>query len=78
MEEKAAPAAERVYRQFAQRNKQNAYIVVRIKDGFAVIEGLYAGGQKIEDAVSLSPHNIVRTSQLLPFFFSTRMLYFLS
>jgi hypothetical protein len=51
MEEKSAPAAERVYRQFAQRNKQDAYIVVRIKDGFAVIESLYVGGQKIEDAV---------------------------
>ncbi|MDD5174780.1 MAG: GDYXXLXY domain-containing protein [Candidatus Omnitrophica bacterium] len=51
MEEKAAPAADRIYRQFAQRDKQDAYIIVRIKDGFAVVESLYVGGQKIEDAV---------------------------
>lgn len=51
MEEKAAPVAEKVYRQYAQRNKQDAYIIVRIKDGFVVIENLYVGGQKIEDAV---------------------------
>ena len=51
MEEKAAPAAERIYRQYAQRGKQDAYIIVRIKNGFAVIESLYVGGQRIEDAV---------------------------
>ncbi|MDD5136646.1 MAG: hypothetical protein PHN63_04800, partial [Candidatus Omnitrophica bacterium] len=51
MEEKAAPAAERAYRQSAQRDTQDAYIIVRIKDGFAIIENLYVGGQKIEDAV---------------------------
>jgi uncharacterized membrane-anchored protein len=51
MEEKAAPAAERVYRQHTQRDKQDAYVTVRVKDGFAVIEGLFVGGQKIEDAV---------------------------
>ncbi len=51
MEEKAAPAAERIYRKYSQRDKQDAYIVVRIKDGYAVIESLYVGGQRIEDAV---------------------------
>ena len=51
MEEKAAPLAERIYQHYAQRGKQDAYIIVRIKDGFAVIESLYVGGQRIEDAV---------------------------
>ena len=51
MEEKVAPAAERIYRQHAQRDKQDAYVVVRIKDGFAVVENLFVGGQRIEDAV---------------------------
>jgi len=51
MEEKSAPLAEKIYRQYAQRNKQDAYVLVRIKDGFAVIESLYVGGQRIEDAV---------------------------
>ena len=51
MEEKAALMAERIYQQYAQRGKQDAYVVVRIKDGFAVIESLYVGGQKIEEAL---------------------------
>ena len=51
MEEKAAPMAERIYQHYVQRGKQDAYVIVRIKDGFAVIESLYVGGQRIEDAV---------------------------
>jgi uncharacterized membrane-anchored protein len=51
MEEKAAPRAEQAYREHSRRDKQDAYVVVRVKDGFAVIEGLYVGDQRIEDAV---------------------------
>ncbi len=51
MEEKSAPAAEAAYRKHSQTGKQDAYIVVRVKDGFAVIEDLYVAGQKIEDLV---------------------------
>lgn len=51
MEEKAAPMAERIYQEHAQRGRQDAYVMVRIKDGFAVIESLYVGGQRIEDAL---------------------------
>lgn len=51
MEEKAAPLAEKIYWRHAQRDKKDAYVTVRIKDGFAVIESLYVGGQRIEDAV---------------------------
>lgn len=51
MEEKSAPTAERVYREYSRQGKQDAYVLVRIKDGFAVIESLYVGGKRIEDAV---------------------------
>ncbi|MFH1046063.1 MAG: GDYXXLXY domain-containing protein [Candidatus Omnitrophota bacterium] len=50
MEEKAAARAEKIYWQQTRANKQDAYALVRIKDGFAVIEGLYVGGEKIEEA----------------------------
>lgn len=52
MEEKAAPRAERLY--FEHNNRQgtmDAHVAVRIKDGFAVIEGLYIGGERIEDVL---------------------------
>jgi len=51
MQENAAPRAEEIYRQHSRRNAQDAYVVVRVKDGFAVIEGLYVGGQRIEDLI---------------------------
>lgn len=51
MEEKAAPAAERIYRQHSGQDKQDAYVSVRVKDGFVVIEALYVGGERIEEAV---------------------------
>lgn len=51
MEEKAAPKAERLYWTSSQKRKNDTYITVRIKDGFAVIEGLYIDGQRIEEAV---------------------------
>ena len=51
MEETAAPAAERMYQKHAQRGAQDAYVMVRIQDGFAVIESLYVGAQTIEDAL---------------------------
>ncbi len=51
MEEKSAPEAERIYRQHISRDKQDAYVLVRVKDGFAVIEALYVGGKRIEEAV---------------------------
>lgn len=48
MEEKAAPRAEALYRQHSRRDKQDAYVTVRIRDGFAVVDGLYINDQKIE------------------------------
>ncbi len=51
MEEKAAPQAERAYLEHSGRDKRDAYIDVRVRDGFAVIEGLYIGGKRIEDVI---------------------------
>jgi uncharacterized membrane-anchored protein len=53
MEESAAPAAEKVYREYSARDRKDAYVSVRVKGGFAVIEALYVGGKRIEDAVNL-------------------------
>ena len=51
LEENAAPRAENIYRQHVQPGKKDAYVLVRIKDGFVVIESLYVGGERIEAAV---------------------------
>ncbi len=54
MEETAAPRAEQVYRERSRRQKQDAHVIVRVKDGFAVIEGLYIGDERIEDVLKRS------------------------
>ena len=51
MEEKSAPLAEKIYRQHTQSGKEDAYVVIRIQDGFAVIESLYVAGKRIEELV---------------------------
>jgi len=51
MEEKAAPVAERIYRRRTAGGRREAYILVRVKDGMAVIQALYVGGRPIEEAV---------------------------
>ncbi len=51
MEEGAAPKAEDLYRQHNQRNKQDAYLTIKVKDGQSAITGLYVAGEKIEDAI---------------------------
>ncbi|MFA6349845.1 MAG: GDYXXLXY domain-containing protein [Candidatus Omnitrophota bacterium] len=62
MEERLAPLAEEVYRKANQADKQETYVAVKIKDGFVVIEGLYVGGQRIEDAarhlISVKPKTL--------------------
>lgn len=49
MEEKSAGQAEESYRR--RSGKRDAYITVRIKGGYAVVESLFVGGRRIEDAV---------------------------
>jgi uncharacterized membrane-anchored protein len=50
MEEKAAPAAERAYREHSrQGGARDAYVIVRVRDGSGVIENLYVAGQPIAE-----------------------------
>ena len=53
MEETKAPAAERAYWQSNRRGQtnQNAYAVVRIRNGESVLENLYVAGQPIAEFV---------------------------
>ncbi|MEI6437237.1 MAG: GDYXXLXY domain-containing protein [Candidatus Omnitrophota bacterium] len=48
MEESAAPRAEALYWQHSTSKQRDAQVVVRVLDGFAVIEGLYIDGRRIE------------------------------
>ncbi len=47
MNEELAPRAERVYREHSRRGKHDAYITVRVKGGFAVLEELYISDKPI-------------------------------
>ena len=49
MAEAAAPAAEQRYRENVRRD--NAWITVHVRNGVGVVEGLFVGGVRIEDAV---------------------------
>lgn len=50
MEEKAAPAAERAYREHSrQAGARDAYVIVRVRVGQGVIENLYVAGQPIAE-----------------------------
>jgi len=51
MDENAAPAAERVYREYTRSGSQDAYVTVKLKNGFAVLEELYVGGRPISEVV---------------------------
>jgi hypothetical protein len=51
MEKKLAPAAEQAYREHGRRGQQDAYVTLRVRDGFAVIENLYVGGKPITEFV---------------------------
>lgn len=50
-EENIAPAIERAYRRHSRREKHDAYITVRVKAGFAVLEELYIDDIPILDFV---------------------------
>lgn len=49
MEEKIAPAAERAYRKHSRADKVDAYVTVRVKNGYGVIEELYIAGKPIRE-----------------------------
>lgn len=43
MAETIAPQVEQVYREHSRRGQQDAYVIVRVRDGRGVIENLYIG-----------------------------------
>ncbi len=49
VEEKIAPAAEKAYVENSRRDKQNAYVTVRVRDGDAALEQLYIDNQPLRD-----------------------------
>ena len=55
MDEDAAPAAERAYRQNSASSNRNAYVQVRIEKGFAVLEDLYVDGTPIRNYLAAHP-----------------------
>lgn len=51
MNEKLAPEAERLYRTRRQADERPAYVTVRVKRGFGVLEELYVDGKPITELV---------------------------
>jgi uncharacterized membrane-anchored protein len=51
MNEKCAPEAEKAYWDNSRRTNQNAYVTVRVRNGSAVLEGLYIGDKTIEEFI---------------------------
>ncbi len=47
IDEKLAPVAESAYFRHSQRNSHDAYITVRVKSGFGVLEELYIGDKPV-------------------------------
>ena len=43
------------YREFSSRQAHDAYVTVRIRDGFAVLEELYVAGQPILEFLAANP-----------------------
>ena len=51
MEESAAPKAEQAYREHSRGKEHDAYVTIRVRDGFAVLENLYVAGKPIAEVV---------------------------
>ncbi len=47
MEEGSAPKAEEAYREHSMREEHDAYVTVRVRSGYAVLEELYVDGKPI-------------------------------
>lgn len=53
--EKNAVAAEKAYAENSRREKQNAYVTVRVRDGEAALEQLYIDNQPLADYLRAHP-----------------------
>ena len=49
LEESAAPKAEAAYREHSRAGNQDAYVTVRVRNGFSALEELYVAGKPIHD-----------------------------
>jgi len=54
LEEDMAPTAERLYRERNISGARDSYLVVRVRNGFAVIEDLFIGGLPVRESVRRS------------------------
>jgi hypothetical protein len=55
LEENLAPAAERLYRERNLAGAQDSYLVVRVRNGFSVIEDLFIAGLPVRESVRRHP-----------------------
>lgn len=55
IEEKLASAAESAYRKHSRSGKQDTYVTVRVKSGYALIEELYIAGQPVLEFLQENP-----------------------
>jgi uncharacterized membrane-anchored protein len=55
MEEKKAPAAEIAYREHSRRTNRTCHVTVRVRDGNAVIEGLFIEDKPIREFLTQEP-----------------------
>lgn len=53
--EKDAPAAEKAYVENSRREKQNAYVTIRVRDGDAAIEELFIDNQPLKEYLRAHP-----------------------
>ena len=51
LNERDAPRAEQAYREHSRGGARDAYVQVRVKNGFAVLEELYVGGKPVAEAL---------------------------
>jgi len=58
MDEKSAPAAEAAYRKHSRRGSKDAYVTVRVKSGFAVVEELYVNEKPILEFIKDNSNDI--------------------
>jgi uncharacterized membrane-anchored protein len=55
MQETIAPQAEQMYRKHSRPGQQDAYALVRVRDGLGVVENLYIGDTPIADVARRPP-----------------------
>ncbi|MEA3187505.1 MAG: hypothetical protein QOD99_1335 [Chthoniobacter sp.] len=55
LEEKTAPEAERAYREASRRDHENAWVTVRVRNGYGALEELWIDGKPVRDFLREQP-----------------------